>query len=167
MPTARNNVTWDSSLGVPDLGQLTRSRTLAKDEINMIEKPGKDPPSCACLYAVATNVDTDENEIKDKDEVEDEAEDEINMIKKPGKDPPSCACLYAVATNVDTDENEIQDMVTDVGTDRNQIADVVKTNANDRDCVGPHLTPETLLKQSGREETDGEPRRGRHPRDRG
>ena len=103
---------------------------------------------CARLYAVATDVDTDENEHKDRDEVE-----------RPGKDPPSCACLYAVATNVDADENEIKNMVTDIGTDRNQITDVVKTKANDRDYVGAHLTPETLLKHSGREETNGEPRR--------
>ena len=89
------------------------------------------------------------------------------MVEKPGKDPPSCVCLYAVVTNVDTDENEIKDMVTDVGTDKDQIADVVEANANDRDCAGPHLTPETLLKQSGQEETEGDPLQGRRLRDRG
>ena len=202
-------VTWDSSLGISDweIGDnpvvlcpthllwpptwtLTRTSNKDRDEV---EKPGKDPPSCACLYAVAIDVDTDENEHKDRDEVERPGKDppscaclyavaidvdtdenehkDRDEVERPGKDPPSCACLYAVATNVDADENEIKNMVTDIGTDRNQIADVVKTKANDRDCVGAHLTPETLLKHSGREETDGEPRReprrGRRPRDRG
>ena len=106
--------------------------------------------------------------IKDKDEIKDDAEDEIkDMVEKPGKDPPSRACLYAVVTNVDTDENEIKDMVTDVGTDKDQIVDVVEANANNRDCAGPHLTPETLLKRSGREETEGDPLQGRRLRDRG
>ena len=114
------------------------------------------------------NDDKDEIKDNDKDEIKDEADDEIkDMVEKPGKDPPSRAGLYAVVTNVDTDENEIKDMVTDVGTDKDQIVDVVEANANNRDCAGPHLAPETLLKRSGREETEGDPLQGRSLRDRG
>ena len=121
-----------------------------EDKIKVVvKKPGKDPPLLACFYEVVTDTDTD------KDKVTDLVRTIKVVVKKPGKDPP-LAANWCEATTGD----DLQVGTVSMGDDKDKITDVVDVNNNDRDCAGPHLTPETLLKRSGRDETDGDPLHG-------
>ena len=77
------------------------------------------------------------------------------VVKRPEKDPPLPANLCEATTG-----DDLQVETTSMGDDKDKVTDVVDVNNNDRDCAGPHLTPETLLKRSGRDETDGGPLHG-------